>query len=241
VINAEIVVPALTLRDGSGRLDEVATAAYAARAADTWIDRFILSGTTTQGQSMTLDERAAVLDLWLDVAPSARLLAGCWTDADIDQAQQRGVAPIVVMRDLADRAAARAFLRSLPAGAYVYSHPTHSPMTLDAELCAAAGEAGCLPAGAKLAKVRPGDIQAVRRTTGQRFTLWDASCRNIARSVAVGASGVVATPLSPFVLPNRPYELGALQCQLNVVQNELDRLGSPTARRDYLHARAARS
>ncbi len=28
---------------------------------------------------------------------------------------------------------------------------------------------------------------------------------------------------------------------LNLVQDDLDRLGSPTARRDYLHARAVRS
>ena len=240
-MDVEIVVPALALRDDSGRLDEAATAAYAARGAATWIDRFLLSGTTTHGDSMTLDERAAVLDIWLDVAPPARLLAGCWSARDIDQAQQRGVAPIVVMRDLVDRAAALAFLQSLPVGAYVYSHPTHSPVTLDAELCAAARKDGCLPAGAKVAKVRPPELRAVRSATAESFALWDASSRNIGASVAAGASGVVATPLSPFAPDTPPRDLATLQPVLDAVQHELDCLGEAAARRDYLHARAAHS
>jgi len=188
---------------------------------------------------MTLEERATVLDIWLDVAPPTRLLAGCWVASDFDQAQQRGVAPIVVMRDLADRTAALAFLRSLPVGAYVYSHPAHSPVILDGELCAAVREAGFLPAGAKVAKVRPPELRAVRSATGESFALWDASSRNIAGSLAAGASGVVATPLSPFAPHTPPRDLDTLQPVLNAVQYELDGLGEAAARRDYLHALAA--
>jgi len=238
-VNAEILVPALALRDGRGRLDEGATAAYATRAATTWVDRFLLSGTTTRGQSMTLEERTAVLNLWLDVVPAGRLLAGCWTTGDVDQAQQRGVAPVVVMRDLPDRAAALAFLRSLPAGAYVYSHPAHTVTTLDPKVCVEALRGDYLPAGAKLAKVRPTDIRAVRQATGSSFALWDASSRDIAGSVAAGASGVVATPLSPFVDPAPPRELSAVQAVLDRAQRQLDALGSREARSKHLHAVAA--
>jgi dihydrodipicolinate synthase/N-acetylneuraminate lyase len=238
-MKAEIVVPALALRDEGGRLDAAATAHYARRTAETWVDRFLLSGTTTRGDRMTPDERAAVLDLWLDVAPATRLLAGCWTPSDIDAANDRSVPPIVVMRDLAGTAAALCFLQSLPAGAYVYSHPSHSPVTLDAELCAKAREAGYLPAGAKLAKVGPEDLRSVRSAAGGSFALWDASSRDVAASVAAGASGVVATPLSPFVYPLPPQGTRGVQALLDRVQRQLDALGSREARSAHLHALAA--
>lgn len=238
-MDVEIVVPALALRDDSGRLDEAATAAYAARGAATWIDQFLLSGTTTRGDSMTLDERAAVLDIWVDVAPPARLLAGCWSASDIDQAQQRGVAPIVVMRDLANRSAALAFLRSLPAGAYVYSHPAHSAATLDPGLCVEAREERWLPAGAKLAKIQPDEITSIRAAAAGGFHLWDASSRNIRRSVAAGATGVVATPLSPVPRQFPPRDLTSLQTAINSVQLELDRLRTRDQRSRFLHNHAA--
>lgn len=200
-MNADIVVPALTLRTPSGHVDETATAKYAQRAATTWVDRFILSGTTTKGQRQSEAERTAVLDLWLGLASSTRLLACCWSMGDVENARRRAVTPIVVMRDLPDRAAAYKFLRSLPAGAYVYSHPTHSPVVLDAQLCADTRAAGFLPVGAKVAKVTRGDIQAMRAQTSPEFALWDASSRDVRASVAAGASGVVATPLSPIARP----------------------------------------
>ena len=59
----DIVVPALALRDTSEAFDCAATRRYAQRATSTWVDYFILSGSTTQGQYLTADERAKVLDL----------------------------------------------------------------------------------------------------------------------------------------------------------------------------------
>ncbi len=238
-MNPEIIVPALALRTAGGRLDETATKRYAQRAALTWVDRFLLSGTTTQGSTLSEAERVAVLDLWRELVPSARLVAGCWSDADVANALQRGVAPLVVMRALPDRAAAERFLRLLPDRAHVYSHPAHSPMVLDAQLCAMARRVGHLPAGAKVAKVRPNDLRAIRAETGSDFALWDASSRDIASSVTAGASGVVATPLSPFVEPLPRRELGALQAALDRAQSELDKLPSRRARSEYLHGLAA--
>jgi len=237
-VHADIVVPALALRAVSGHLDEQAIAKYARRAASTWVDCFILSGTTTQGQSLSTAERAVVLDLWLDLTPATRLLACCWSAGDMVNALHRGIAPIVVMRDLSDRAAASSFLHSLPAGAYVYSHPAHSRIVLDAQLCADAREAGFLPVGAKVAKVTHSDIRSIRDQTGPDFTLWDASSRNIRASVAAGASGVVATPLSPFASPFPSRGVDSVQGVVDRVQADLDRMASRDARSAYLAERA---
>lgn len=151
-MDAEIVVPALALRDSAGRLDEAATATYAARGAGSWVDRFLLSGTTTSGHAMSAAERAAVLDVWLDLVPAERLVACCWTASDLETAAQRDVTPIVVMRNLPDIAVAERFLGELPPGSYVYSHPAHSPVLLDSALCARSRDSGTLPAGGKLAR-----------------------------------------------------------------------------------------
>lgn len=238
-MQAEIVVPALSLRTPTGNLDEKATAQYARRAASTWVDRFILSGTTTQGESLSEAERTAILDLWRDVAAPTRLLACCWSMNDVENAQSRAIAPIMVMRDLPDHAAAARFLRSLPAGgAYAYSHPAHSPVVLDAQLCADAREEGWLPAGAKVSKVTQDDIRSMRTETGSDFALWDASSRSIEASVAAGASGVVATPLSPFAAPFPPRDLDTVQAELDRVQAELDRIRSREARSAYLEVQA---
>lgn len=181
---------------------------------------------------MAIAERAAVLDLWLDLVPPTRLLACCWTPDDLATAAERNVTPIVVMRDLHDGDAADRFLRDLPPGSYVYSHPAHSSVLT---LCARAQESDTLPAGGKLAKVSPDDIRAVRAETGPYFELWDASSRDIAGSVAAGASGVVATPLSPFAEPLPPRELAVVQVVLDQQQRQLDDLGSRDARSTRRH------
>lgn len=61
----DIVVPALALRDANAAVDHQSTLRYARRAAATWVDYFILSGSTTRGQDLTPRQRADILDLWL--------------------------------------------------------------------------------------------------------------------------------------------------------------------------------
>jgi hypothetical protein len=100
-IDGEIVVPALALRtpDGAG-LDVDATARYAQRAAATWADAFILSGSTTHGDLLTVNERTDLLGLWLRFVPALRLVACCWHQEDVLEATLRGITPMVVMHSL---------------------------------------------------------------------------------------------------------------------------------------------
>jgi hypothetical protein len=168
-VNTHIVVPALTIRTPEGSLDRQGTAQYARRAADTWTDRFILSGTTARGYSLTEQERLCVLRVWLDHTDPARLLACCWSRADVDNATTQRVTPLVVIPHLHNDDAALRFLASLPAGSFVYSHPGNSPTVFDAQLCSKARSSDCLPVGAKLSKVSCREIAAVRAQAGFLF------------------------------------------------------------------------
>jgi dihydrodipicolinate synthase/N-acetylneuraminate lyase len=240
-VNPHIVVPALTIRTPEGSLDRQGTAHYARRAASTWVDRFILSGTTARGYSMTEQERLCALRVWLDHTDPARVLACCWSRADVDNAIAQRVTPLVVIPHLHNDDAALHFLASLPAGSFIYSHPGNSPTVFDVQLCSKARSSDCLPVGAKLSKVSCREIAAVRAQAGSSFILWDGSSLDIAQSIAAGATGVVATPLSPFAQPFPPRNLAQLQPALNEVQAHLDRLPSRDARSNHLSALAASS
>lgn len=240
-MNPHIVVPALTIRTSEGKLDEKGTAQYARRAVSTWVDRFILSGTTARGYSMTERERLFVLRVWLDHAHPARVLSCCWSRTDVDNATAQGVTPIVAMPRLHDDDATLRFLASLPPGSFVYSHPGNSPTVFDAQLCSKARNSDCLPVGAKLSKASHREIAAVRAQAGPSFILWDGSSRDIAGSIAAGATGVVTTPLSPITQPFPPRDLTQLQPALDEVQAYLDQLPSREGRSDHLSALAASS
>lgn len=235
----DIVVPALTLPDRTGATDYEATRRYAKRAAATWTDYFILSGSTTRGQDLTPSQRASVLDLWLDVTQPGRLLACCWEPADFDQAARRGVAPMGVMRGLVGHTAAVAFLRTLPPGAYIYSHPMFGGSVFDAELAVAARDAGVLPAGGKVAKITKPALADVHRAAGDEFRLWDGSSRGIQESIDAGAAGVVATPLCAFTGRFPARQASLIQAAVDPVQADLDALPDRTRRTAELMRRAA--
>lgn len=234
----DIVVPALTMPDSAGAIDHEATRQYAKRAAATWTDYFILSGSTTRGQDLAPGQRASVLDLWLDVTQPGRLLACCWEPADFDHAASRGITPMGVMRGLDGPTAALAFLRSLPRGAYIYSHPMFGGSVFDAEL-AAASSAGILPAGGKIAKITKPAIADLRRAAGDEYRLWDGSSRRIQESIDAGAAGVVATPLCAFAADFPARQTSLIQAAVDPVQADLDALPDRTARIAELMRRAA--
>lgn len=234
-----IVVPALTIRTPDGDIDKPGTARYAQRAASTWVDRFILSGTTARGYLMTEQDRSSLVRAWLDHVEPARVIACCWSRADVDNAAAQGVTPIVVIPHCHNDDTALSFLASLPPGSFIYSHPGNSPTVFDAQLCSKARSSGCLPVGAKLSKASHHQIAAVRAHSGPSFALWDGSSRDIAGSIAAGATGVVTTPLSPFPQPFPPRVLTHLQTVLDEMQADLDRLPSREARSDHLSALAA--
>lgn len=236
-----IVVPALHLSTAGGDIDLQLTRRYAERAASTWVDRFILSGSTTRGDLLTCEQRANLLDLWLEVTTPDRLLACCWEPEDLEVAAARQIAPMGVMRGLDDPAAALEYLQSLRAGAFVYSHPMYGKAVFDSALASAAREVGVLPRGGKLAKISPDEITHVREETDAVFDLWDGSSRRIETSLRSGASGVVATPLCAFgaELPDRQPD--AVQQYVDPIQDSLDQLPDRAARSRELLNRARAS
>ena len=164
-------MPALHLQPASGRIDQHATRLYAERAAATWVDYFILSGSTTRGQQLTTTQRATVLDLCLDVASPERLLACCWEPDDLGHAAKRDITPMATMRNLRDQDHALAFLQALPASAYIYSHPIFGQQTFDVKLADVARRNGVMPAGGKIAKLATADVSALSQVAGASFRL----------------------------------------------------------------------
>jgi hypothetical protein len=130
---------------------------------------------------------------------------------------------MATMRDLSGMSNALEFLRTLPAGAYIYSHPTFGGAVFDAD-AAAARSGGILPAGGKLAKITTGAIAEVRAAAGNDFRLWDGSSRHIKTSVAAGAAGVVVTPLCVFDTEFPAREQALVQAAVDLVQDDLDAL-----------------
>ena len=224
-----VIVPALTaVHDNTFRHDLLDP--YAARAAASWVDAYLLSGSTTRGDLLTIAQRADLIDLWLQHLPPQRLIACCWHPEDITEATARGVAAMMVMRNLSDRRAAVEFLANLPLGTYIYSHPIYTPAVFDAALAADAAAAGVLPAGGKIAKIGVEGVAKVHAVTGPDFALWDGSSRHIAASVRAGAAGVIATPLSPLPSPFPSADLHVLQPAIDTIQAALDVLPSRAER-----------
>ncbi|MGY4101309.1 hypothetical protein ACW2Q0_17415 [Nocardia sp. R16R-3T] len=221
----DVVVPALTIQTSDGSIDFAATRRYAERAAATWVDYLILSGSTTRGDLLTPDERAAIIDLWLDVAEPARLLPCCWEPADIEHAVTRMVTPMAVLQHR-DHVSALQFIRELPTGTAIYSHPMFGGTVFDAALARDARAANVLPVGGKLAKINTDQVRTIREATGNAFQLWDGSSRRIAASVRAGATGIVATPLSPFGENFPAKDTAAIQLAVDPIQSALDSLAT---------------
>jgi len=231
------VVPALAFTV-DGRLDLPTTRRYAEHAARTWIDVFLLSGSTTRGDLLTVADRATLIDLWLEVLPAGRLMACCWEPSDVTEAGARGVPAMAVMDHVSGRAQALDFFAGLPRNAFVYSHPMFGGAVLDADLAETAHTRGVLPAGGKIAKIPVGDVSQLRKATGPRFRLWDGSSRHIEASIRAGASGVVATPLSPLPTPFPDRHPTLVQRAVTGIQAELDALPTRATRTALLTARA---
>jgi dihydrodipicolinate synthase/N-acetylneuraminate lyase len=237
-VKTQVVVPVVAFHAADRQLEFGATREYAERAVATWPDRFIVSGSTFRGDLLSVRERAALLDLWLSLAEPSRLLACTWTERDVVEASERGVTSLAVLQDLHEGQSVLDFLAGLPARSFVYSHPVFGSAVLDADLCAVSRWAGCLPAGAKIAKISLAEIAAVRAAAGHDFVLWDGSSRHIAASVAAGASGVIATPLACLPDPFPERRVDAVQHAVDLIAADLDLLPSRETRRTLLVARA---
>ncbi|MGY1969740.1 hypothetical protein ACW9HH_36455 [Nocardia gipuzkoensis] len=232
-----VIVPAVTLRTEAGDLDLPAIRQYASRAAHTWVDRFLLNGSTTRGFEYSAADRLAVLEAWLETVNPVRLLACCWTPEDVRDAVNRHVTPMAVMSGLPNMASALQFLAELPEAAAIYSHPTmFDGLPFTPDLAAAASVAECLPIGGKLAKVDLSVISEIRNLAPD-FQTWDGSSRQVRKSLEAGAVGIVATPLAGLIAGDLPpKDIDVLQGVLDRRQSELDLLSSRNDRHRALNA-----
>lgn len=216
-----VLVPVLTLRNASGSIDFGANRAYAERAAATWLDGFIISGTIGEGDLLTSDERQQLLAVWLDELPASRVLGCVWEPADLAPTVDSGARPLAVMRDLGTLADALAWLAELPRHAFVYSHPRYTARTYDPQVATAAERRGISPPGGKICKVSLAEVAALRAAANSDFQLYDGRCRHLARSLSAGATGVIAVPLCS--LPTlKSASVPALQAAIDVGQSLLD-------------------
>jgi dihydrodipicolinate synthase/N-acetylneuraminate lyase len=218
-----VVVPVLTLIGRDGRIDRGACAAYAQRAAESWLDGFLVSGSLGLGPTMSAASRLDSLAIWREHMPAGRLLGCAWDAAEVAEVYQLGVRPVAVLRCAEDDHAVLGQLEGLPGQAWVYSHPQYSPAVLSSGVVEKARAAGVLPAGAKVSKVGPGEVRSLRDAAGPSFALFDGRCRHVRASVAAGATGVVAVPLAtlPEDLPPRD-DLDGLQAVIDRGQRVVD-------------------
>ncbi|MGV9668376.1 hypothetical protein [Nocardia niigatensis] len=229
----KVVVPALHLVRTDGALDLEATRRYAEIASTTWVDRFLINGSTTRADQLSLHQRTAVLDIWANAVGPERVLACAWDPADLATSLDRGITPMVVLRGGTPDAVLQR-LCSLPPHSTVYSHPGMFGKSLTPDLLERAARNGCLPVGGKLAKITLEQIAEIH-IAAPAFQLWDGSSRHIGESLAAGADGVVATPLAAMLASEFPSrDLKSVQTSANHVQAELDRLPGRPERRAYL-------
>jgi len=218
-----IIVPVLTLKNRDGRLDIAANLAYAERASATWIQGFIIAGTIGAGDLESFEMRERILDIWLEKISPERLYGTAWGLSDCAWIGDRGASVLVVMRDLQGIPEALNFLKAIPRDYYIYSHPIYTPTTFTLDISARAIDAGVLPAGGKFCKISLANVASIRQVVGPSFNLYDGRCRHVARSIAAGATGVIAAPLAPLPeLPTHAEGMAKLQELINVGQARMD-------------------
>ncbi|MFD8104363.1 dihydrodipicolinate synthase family protein [Nocardia fluminea] len=231
-----IIVPALHIPRANGGIDLDRTLRYAEEAAASWVDQFLINGSTTGGRELPGADREAILDIWLDAVGRERLLACSWSWRDIAVARERGVMPMAVMTpDFVGADVLRWFRELTPAT--IYSHPVYGGPVWTPELARTSAAAEMAPLGGKVSKV---DIDQVRalHAAAPEFSLWDGSARHICESLDAGASGVVLTPLAGDLhrLPSKTIH--DVQKFVNIIQAELDQIGRKVDRQRLLLDRA---
>ncbi|MBF6358432.1 hypothetical protein IU449_28455 [Nocardia higoensis] len=232
-----VIVPALHIPHTTGEIDLERTRRYAESAADSWVDRFLINGSTTGGRELHVADREAVLDIWLDTVGQERLLACSWSWRDIASARERDVLPMAVMTPDFVGADVLRWLSALPP-ATIYSHPAYGGPVWTPELARTSTAAAIAPLGGKISKVDTTQVRALHAAAPE-FLLWDGSARHIRESLDAGASGVVLTPLAGDLhqLPSKTVH--DVQMLANVVQAELDQIESKPDRRDLLLRRSS--
>lgn len=218
-----VVVPALHVPRPDGGVDMVRTRDYATAAATSWVDLFLVNGSTTGGRGLSSGVRAAVLDIWVDAVGPDRLLACSWNWPDVAAARARGVQAMAVMTPDFVGADVLRWLGQLPPATTIYSHPSYGGPVWTPEVARAATAAEIAPVGGKISKVSLSEVAELHQAAPQ-FALWDGSARHIRRSLDAGAAGVVLTPLSGDLDRLPPKSIEPVQEFVNGVQEQLDQI-----------------
>lgn len=223
-----IVIPAPTFRDGAGTLDRTLVRRYARHLASTWVQYIIASGSTGLGECATQAERALLLDLWLEHVTPARLIAGCWAPADTAFAVRRGVRPLLILCADSERELIKQ-LAAVPESGLAYVNPRYSSVRLESRFVSRS-VSNFQGSGLKVSKITFDTLREIRAVVGRRVQLIHGSSRDIARSLAVGADLVTASPLAaiPSELPCPSIE--DIQCRVDALQVDLDTQADHRAR-----------
>lgn len=228
-----LLIPVPALRNEDGLLDEDMTVRYASRMTTTWADRFIVSGPMGVGEQSTHEERTKQLDLWAKHVDKRRLVAACWSNADIEVALDRGVQPMIMIHANTQVELLRA-LESAPSRAIAYTNPRYSKATLNAEIIQKARAQGTLPAEVKLSKVTHNELASIHRAAGATNIIHGSS-RNISASIESGASAVVAPPLAAVPPPWPRPHISDIQHAVDEVQRLLDACANHQERVQKIH------
>jgi hypothetical protein len=110
-----------------------------------------------------------LLKIWLENLPAERILGCAWELGEADEIGRVGATPMAVIQGAETDEDALQFLRTLPTGSYVYSHPQYTNRTLTPAAPEKARAEGVRPAGARVSKVDLDELHALKGRIGSRF------------------------------------------------------------------------
>lgn len=231
-----IAVPAATFRRSDGALDLLTVERYASLLSSTWVRHVIVAGPMSLGERCNSAERRQLVEIWAKTIGQERVIAACWTRAEIDAALDRGTRVLAMLRAV-DGADLIRQLRGLPPGVIAYTNRRYSSAVLTAETVALARADSTLDA-VKLSKATFNELRDVRQAGGPDLHLIHGSSRHIAKSLSAGVDVVVSAPLATLPAPWPAPDLADVQRAVDAVQRKLDAVGDHHGRVAAIEANA---
>lgn len=233
VTGSRLVIPAPTFRK-QGALDLDTTARYTNLLVTSAARYVLVNGPMGRGEDMNDWERAAPLAEWISRVPAQRIIAACWTGADLDEAQKQQVQQLVMLQAANESELARQ-IGAAPQGTWMYANPRYSGALVTPELARQHQVAGV-----KLSKVTFSTLRAMRETNPDAVVL-HGSARNIETSLNAGADLVTTPPLTATPNADLGMNIQIAQQHIDSSQATLDYLEGHDARVDWIteHAQSA--
>lgn len=211
-------VPLVTPFDADGAIDEQALADLGAWVIDHGVDFLVPCGSTSEGELMTVDERARVVEVVVDAAPDVPVLAGTGhpsfeeTMTQTELAAEAGADAALVVTPhyfSHDQATLEAYFRDVadaaPLPVYLYSMPLLTGMRLEPETVAALATHENVHG----MKDSSGDLELFQRyvdaTRDLDFELFTGSGSIYAPALDAGATGGILAVAN--VVPERASEI----------------------------------